>query len=824
MNNRQSRLLDFWPLFFLLAFLEAAVALYALLRIPSEGGNISVMRWALMLPLFVAIIVSVVSAYVSRRDGNFRSQWLEPNGRPQLYKLLSIIFPLLAAITGVGAFVLRWWNPDQLLPIFERTWPLLAFVIIFSIQSTLWLLILRFGFQKADFPALKPAAIAFVFLLAVFGFVSLTKLGITPDPAYWGEPGVPVQGWQLGLALILAASFLPVSLLPFFKSNSRRTDIIIGMFIWALAAGIWLSVPNEVLRNSFYFPIDPPTNIPLPHSDAAYYDHMAHSLLIGTDHTGEIPTRPLYILFLTALHVLFGENYNLIIYAQTLVLAFIPVVFYALGKKLHSRLAGITVALLAISREWTSLLVSSDTRVSNTKMLLVDNPTLLLILLACLFAFRWLERKDKLSAFIAGGIFGILLLLRTQAMLILPLIIVIAFLALCSKKHPWLVPLLLFGVGVFISVAPWLTHNYLRIGKFAFDAPFQLQVLASQYAYTGNLDFQAVDLENKSLGQILITFALKDPGFVAGFITNHFLATEVGALLALPLIAPFNGLRAPINLYWTSFDGALGLNNILLLIVYLAVIAIGLGMAWKRWRWIGLLPLVFNLGYAAANGIGRFSGWRYDLPADWIAYFYFGVGFAETLFWLARIFGFHSTDAKIPEGTVNIRSDRNLVSRLFSIAVVFVFIGSLPWIAESANPRPRYSEFEPAVLQTRMAEIRSPVTVDNIQDFGSQSEAVTLNGRLLYPRTFGANSGLSSTNTWAAYEPRDYPRLGFRLLNWDLRDIVFPNKGVPVENVQGYDIIVLGCERDNYVEARLLVFPNANLSYLSSAGLESCSP
>jgi hypothetical protein len=57
MNNRQSRLLDFWPLFFLLAFLEAAVALYALLRIPSEGGNISVMRLALILPLFAAIIV-----------------------------------------------------------------------------------------------------------------------------------------------------------------------------------------------------------------------------------------------------------------------------------------------------------------------------------------------------------------------------------------------------------------------------------------------------------------------------------------------------------------------------------------------------------------------------------------------------------------------------------------------------------------------------------------------------------------------------------------------------------------------------------------------
>ena len=80
----------------------------------------------------------------------------------------------------------------------------------------------------------------------------------------------------------MAASFLPLSLSPFFKLNPRRSNVLVGALIWVLAAGIWLSVPNEVLKNSFYFPIDPPANMPLPHSDSAYYDHMAHSLLIGT--------------------------------------------------------------------------------------------------------------------------------------------------------------------------------------------------------------------------------------------------------------------------------------------------------------------------------------------------------------------------------------------------------------------------------------------------------------------------------------------------------------------------------------------------------------
>ena len=823
MENRQPRLLDFWPLFFLLASLEAAVALLVLLRIPSEGGGLSLARLSLAFPLLLIFAGAAIAAYFSWRDTKFRTQWLEPDTRPKLYSLLMVAFELLAMGTGIGAFLLRWWDPERWLSVFERAWPLLAFIIVFSIQGTLWTFALRFGIHKVNFEARKPAFISFLILLFSFGFVGLTKLGVTPDPAYWGEPGVPLQGWQLGLALIVGVLFLTISLLPFFKPNRHRTDLLIGIFIWALAAGIWSSVPNTVLKNSFYFPIDPPANMPLPYSDSAYYDYMAHSLLIGTDYVGEVPTRPLYIIFLTGLHLLFGENYNLIIAGQTLVLAAFPVVLYLLGKKLHSRLAGLTIALFAIFREWTNLLVSSDTRVSNVKTLLVDTPTLLLILLACLFATRWLEHKDKRSAFMAGGIFGILLLLRTQSMLILPIVFIVAFLALRAKARPWLVPVIIFVLGVGVSVAPWLTHNYLRIGKFTFDAPFQYQVLASQYAYTGNLDFQAVNLENKSVGQILVTFALKDPGFVAGFITNHFLATETGALLALPLIVPFNGLRASINLYWTSFNGSLAWHNSLLLIGYLILIAIGLGAAWKRWYWIGLLPLAFNLGYAAANGIGRFSGWRYDLPADWVGYFYFGIGFAELLFLLANVFGVHFGETESTVRTDIARVERNFASQILPFAAIFAFIGGLPWIAESVSPPPRYPNIEPASLQTQLSK-ETTIPFEEIQKFGSQPDAVTLQGRLLYPRTFSANAGLTSATPWPSYAPRDYPRLGFKLLNQNVREVVFPDKGLTIENVHGRDVIVLGCQRKDYIEARLLTFPNLNLTYLSNLGLVSCSP
>ena len=110
-------------------------------------------------------------------------------------------------------------------------------------------------------------------------------------------------------------------------------------------------------------------------------------------------------------------------------------------------------------------------------------------------------------------------------------------------------------------------------------------------------------------------------------------------MLALPLIEKFEGLSAPVNLYWVAWDGSLAWFNLVLIILYLAIIAVGLGAAWRRAGWIGLLPLAVNLGYTLANGISRFSGWRYNLPVDWVIYFYFAIGAMEILGGLTLLFG-----------------------------------------------------------------------------------------------------------------------------------------------------------------------------------------
>jgi hypothetical protein len=450
----------------------------------------------------------------------------------------------------------------------------------------------------------------------VFLFVAITKIGTTPDTAYWGEPGPAIQGWQFILSMVVGFIVLLFST-HYSPLTARITNIAFPLLIYITAVTLWLSVPVDVLRNSFYAPSSPPLNTPLPYSDAGYYDFASQSLLIGTDYFDGIPPRPLYVTFLAFLHLLFGQDYPAIIAAQTFVLALFPVALYYLAKKLHSPAAGVTVALFAIFRELVGLWISSSTRVANSKIFTTDFPTAMSIVFICIVVIWWLERRDLKSTVVAGGAFGLFLLFRTQSMLTLPFLFVLAWFAFQRKTGEWFKAGVVFGLAMVLTVLPWLTHNYTIAGKFSFDDPNQVAVIYSQYSFTGNLDLRQFDPERDSVGQRIVSFTLENPAYVANFIGAHFLNTEIGGLLALPLIKPFNGLQAPVNLYWMEWNGSLEWYNLFLLLIYLVIMAVGFGTVWRRMGWLGFVPLAFNLGYALSNGIARFSSWRYNLPVDW---------------------------------------------------------------------------------------------------------------------------------------------------------------------------------------------------------------
>ncbi|RME88993.1 MAG: hypothetical protein D6770_05580 [Anaerolineae bacterium] len=823
--SRTPALSRLWPLFFALTSLEGGLAFLALLRIPTESEHVSTTRLAFLLAQALVTVLALGLTFFSR-DEDRRARYLDPNRSPRLSLILTLAFSLLALTSGLVLFLLRYADPERLLPLFERARPPLLFALALGAQTALFLLALRNGLHPAALKRRKTAylagGIAFAILLVLLLFVAATRLGLTPDPGYWAEPGVPVLGWQMGLALL---GGLTVLLLGLRLSPSRRVDVLLPLLVYSLALVVWLSVPMDVLRNSFYSPIDPPTNQPLPYSDAGYYDYQAHSLLLGEGYVEDIPTRPLYIVFLAGLHALLGERYDLILAAQTALLALFPVVLYLLGRELHSRAAGVTVALLAIAREWVALMVASTVRVSNTRMLLTDLPTTLVIALAALLVTRSLARREGagMAPLLAGGSFGLLLLLRTQAMLILPVVLLLALFAWRPRdrraRRASLLALALFLAGLLAPIAPWLTHNARLTGKLAFDAPDHLALLASQYTFDSTLDVSAFDFEHESLAEHIINFVRENPTFVAGFVANHFLATEIGGLLALPLVARYDGLSAPIVPYWVDWDGHLAWYNVLLVLLYLALIGLGLGAAWARLRWAGLTPLAFNLGYALSNGLARFSGWRYDLPADWVPYFYFGLGAMEVMAGAVLLFGAEESRLFEAPFAPSNAPVRRLAWAVTALLLAFALVGALPWALESAIP-PHFASRSPEALAAQVDALLAEVDEADMTAFLAQPEAVIFEGRTLYPRFYRRHLGVASAHPWEAYRRRDFPRLGFLMLHEGVKQVILPTKTLPRDFPHWADAVVLGCEREGYVEARLVVFPQEGKVY-ASGGVEA---
>ena len=826
--------LKYWRIFFLITSLEGGFTLFKLLSIPTDSTNIFILglstsRLLMAVVILLLALVFLGLLFFTKKSDNFQ-EYLNPENYPKAYNLSSWLFFLSALLASIALFFLRYYDPTKYLPLYLRAAPLAFYIIILGYQFSLWLLYLRNKTKKSVKSAQsvdKISLIIFSILLALFAFVAISRVGLIPDTAYWSEPGIAIQSWQFILALTLG--FLTF-LLPHRKKTAKLDNIFTPLLIWSIAILIWWSVPMEVLKNSFYAPFAYPLGKSLPYSDAGFYDYLSQGLLLGEGFITQIPPRPLYIVFLTGLRALVGiNNYDHIMLGQTIFYALFPVVLYFLGKTLHSKEAGIVVAFLGIFREWTNLLVSSQTRVSNSRMTLTDLPTALLLSLGALVIIYWLKQSQSqhrdeakhnrrqraifLYPFLSGGIFGILLLLRTQTMLILPFIFLLSFSAYFPNGKKWLKDSLIFIIGTALVISPWLTRNAQITGKFTFDDPKQLSVLASQYRKTNNLSLD-FDYENESVSNSVLDFALENPLYVSHFIATHFLSTEINGLNALPHIEPFYGFQEPINIYWTSWDGHLSLANQFLLIFYLAVIALGIGAAWKKLNWAGLVPLAINLGYALSNGIARFSGWRYDFPGDWVAYFYFSIGFIKLMIIFASLLGISFPHTK--DFSPSLHKPQHDYKKLFFTAILFLLIGFSPILLEKNIPT-HYPSLSKEELMTAIV----PYSAE-ISPFAEQENAEILMGRLIYPRFYYRNDGIISANPWPAYAAQDFSRMGFVLIKDRNTQVVFPLKDMPATFPNGVDVIVLGCTTDTHLEARLIYVVDKEKTIISEKGFAPC--
>ncbi len=819
-----------WTVFFALNAVEGLAALIILAGMAADAGSGRLLGYS---PARLALMALLLAGSLAFTGLAWRQQrrpidWARRAG---LLRALWVLAPLVALACGLGLQILyslyRTGGEFAFYAYYQRLLPVLGWAALVCLQTFVWLLAgsgvfswRALGTRRAVYRA---GLVAWGGMLLAWGFIAASGVGITRDRVGWNAPTVPLMEWQIWLAW--AAGSLAAVLLLGRPQAARRPhlDRWIGLALWLTAAAVWLSQP--VPPGFFATPGRAPNFEIYPFSDGAFYSHYAHSLLAGDGFKGgQIPPRPLYILFLAGLHALAGEDYTRVIALQTLALAFLPVVLYHLGRELHSRGAGLSVALLAILRELTAIVATPFTDdASNSKLFFSDLPMALVLALLTLAVVRWLKAPDNpLRALLAGGVAGLALLMRTQSVLFLPFVLLAALLVYRRRGRALAGGLALLALGVTLSIAPWVGRNYALTGSLILDSADQTRLLAKRYN-AGNAPAlgRQEDENDAAYAERMLQTTMEglraDPAGIAAFVAGHFLNSEIANVLVLPLrhdLARLSELFLPDHAFWQQWNGSLSARQAALLALNLAVIALGLGAAWRRTAWVGLLPLCANLSYNLSNAVGRYSGLRYLIPADWVGYFYFALGLSEVFVAVLLVLSVPGERidaalfaAQAPDGG----AARPGWRRVALAGLLFVGIGGLLPLAERLPQR--YPALDRAALAGRL--LASPafqaggLDAAALRRFALDENSYLAYGTTLYPRYYAAGDGEPMTAK-VGYAPVDRARLVFLLVGDGYPLVILYPDQPPAYFPNAGEVLVLGCDRGQYIQGIVTLVSGAD--------------
>jgi len=589
---------------------------------------------------------------------------------------------------------------------------------------------------------------AILVLAALIIFVAVSGVGITRyNDGSWGVPTTPFLEWQIILALASGLAFITAQT----RWRWLRKDHFTFALIYVLTCLTWLSQPV----NPGYFATPPraPNFEIFPFSDALIYAQYAQSALVGNGFMWpDVPTRPLYITFITWLHAIGGNDYNQVIVLQTLVLAAFPAVLYLLGKELAGRPLGFGMALLAIFRDLTANVAAPFAlNYTYTKLLFSEIPAALLISLFAWMAIRWMRQpKPAWYPLLAGGLLGASALIRLQSVVVLAAIIPIGFFTIRNRKR-WLADCLLMGLGLSLALIPWLARNYSATGGLVLDNPIsQSMVLARRWSgNSGNDLYPHLSGEGDAQYTSRMTgMALKslrtEPGRIMGSALNHFFNNEIANLLVFPLRDQLDSpaeLLWPSRAFWQTWDGKPTPGQIPILGFYLLLLGAGIAAAVQKNGLAGLLPLGLSIVYNAWTALFFSSGDRFLVPVDWAIYLYLFLG----LLTLSRLIFMceNSRENCSPPGDETAQNtQRGKVKTWIGTSCIIIFVlvcGASITLTENAFPR-----------------LYEPVNVKGI----SNTVEVTLHGRAVYPRWYAAGDG-EPGSAKLGYGKEDRARLVF---------------------------------------------------------------
>lgn len=667
----------------------------------------------------------------------------------------------------------------------------------------------------------------------IFGLiVRVTGIGYQYPGQYWYGTGVPMTGLQILFACGVVTFFL---LYEHKIVEKAWLDIFVFIALWLIAGWLWMKIP--VSPN--YFLPDTADNVLYPYSDGATFDIGGQYALIGQGlFNSNYFDRVLYSSFSAYLHLLFGQDYVLLLTAQAAIYAVFPAIVYLLGKELHSRAFGVFAGILIAVRGMNAITTSKWIDVASPKMMLTDFPTAIGVAIFLLFFVKWWQRPNKTTMLIwLGAVFGLAVMIRSH---VVTLLLIVMFFVLLRLEWNWkkfVLAGLLILLGLLSVTLPWEIRNQSRGLPMFYMYYSRIEImLQHRYgigAYTSPTHESVAEITprqrvNREKGNDECKTAPCS-------ITNHFVHNIITSFVSIPASLTFedtfNIVKSDLP-YWNKGwrDGQIDIGGWVAIIFSLALISLGIASIWKRSRVGTLIPAFFFFTYLLTNSIGLTSGGRYITPVDWILYFYFAAGCVQLLYWFLAMTGYivDTEPAHVLHSVIPIELDINV--RAFVPVIVAIFgIGILVPLPEFLV-KPLYQVRTPAETFSSLNEMglieRSNFSQDELAAFLDEPGAMIVTGRSLYPRYYPAGEGESDLNTH--YKKFHFQRLVFTVIGPDSPSaigVVIP--GDPLPNgltLQAADVVVLGCwtpDRYSPLLNAVVVFVTSGDGYVYNRSPES---
>jgi hypothetical protein len=826
------RLQTSWIVFFLYS---ASVSIISILLIagmissPSEPDSaillgLSLPRLLITAGFFAAFVFSVFIAVRAWRNRAWAERRIEKwFGSGPLGQAVTWLAGISFGLGWIGCF-LPFYRAGVLSVHWERLRPPMIFLLLVGLVTLAVALLRRVQFARVDrelASTYKLGVILFLVGIICIGLMLATDYGVYAPEDYWYGAGVPILISQLIAVLFSGVLFLQAA----NRWNLRQFDLLIALFLFLLTAVLWA---REPLQRSFLFIGPYPPNRELyPFADAALYETASQFAQIGQNflfYNGPFFERAVYASFLTYLHSLVGQDYEHVMAAQAAVFAVFPAIVYLIGRSLNSRVLGFTAALVATFRGANAIAASNMIDMANAKMMLTDFPTAIGVALLVLLAIEWLKQPGQSwhYALWMGGVVGLSIMLRTNALLFLPLIPLLALITFRRHWRPVLLTSSLFLLAVVAITVPWELRNQ-SLGSIPYGS------YLTKFQSVIDLRYRPPAMPNESSLQkdVLSTLTLKSsetllalyPGNegmqkfscngVACFVPNHFLHNILTSILVLPTSLTFDDLRTTVrgvSPFWRpDWDGTFPNASFLLFALNLFFITFGIAVAWKKQRLIGLFPLAIFLIYNLSNGLARTSGGRYIVPVDWIMTVYFLLGAFQTMVVFAGTLGTRWSlfsepgEASIPRAT----SIRQALVRGAVILAILFGLGALVPLAERVFPE-RYANVDTSEVLAEHGDqlARAGLDLQEIQSFLLHANAELSIGRALYPRYYPEFQGEVH---FYPVVVMGFPRTTFTLIGpQGEQGIVLPGEK-PDYLPHTADVLVLGCREQFYLDAAAVI-------------------